>query len=76
MLVDDDAAQGFYSRRDPDGVLHGEDQFARIHRGLVANPEVGCFDHRWLVVRGLLGSGDEGKQGEQENESAHGFWEK
>ena len=54
MLVNDHPSEGFYSVRDPDGILDREDQFSRFGRGLVTYPIVGRFGIRKNVVGRVL----------------------
>ena len=70
MLVDDDPAEGCDAGRDPEGVLDGEDKFAGLLGGLVADAEIRCFGRRGDVV-GRLGFREEGGEGEKKDEKAH-----
>jgi hypothetical protein len=71
VLVDDDAPQRFDAFGNPDGVLHGKDQFTRLCRGLVADSLVGRFHRRCLIVGSDLGKGERGEECQEDENRAH-----
>ena len=56
MLMYHHAPQEFYALGNPYGVLHWEDQFARLGGGLIADAVEGRFYCGRLVIRGFLSS--------------------
>ena len=69
MLVNDHAAQGLDSLRDPNRVLDRKNQFSRFARGFVAYPVIGRIGVRKGVVRRILarkGASDQ-KQGKKKS---------
>src|SRR5262245_55579615 len=54
MLMHDDATQGLDILRNPDRVIHAEDQRARVRGGLVAHAIVGRIGRGKYVIRRLL----------------------